>query len=125
MHVLIADDSSLIRNNLIKLIKPIEGITHISEAEDITPTIKILNTAYPDILILDLHMPEGNGLEVLSYVQENHLEVKVIVLTNYVTEYYRKKSMELGAEYFYDKSNEFHKVITLLSSMNIKREGTY
>jgi len=125
MHVLIADDSSLIRKNLIKLIKPIEGITQISEAEDITPTIKILNTAYPDILILDLHMPEGNGLEVLSYVQENHLEVKVIVLTNYVTEYYRKKSMELGAEYFYDKSNEFHKVITLLSSMNIKREGTY
>ena len=100
MHVLIADDSSLIRKNLIKLIKPIEGITHISEAEDISPTFKILNITPPDVLILDLQMPGGNGLEVLSYVQENHLE------------------------YFYDKSNEFHKVITLLSSMNSKREGT-
>ena len=124
MHVLIADDSKLIRKNLIKLIKPIEGITHISEAEDISPTFKILNTTLPEVLILDLQMPEGNGLEVLSYIQEKHLKVKVIVLTNHVTEYYRKKSMELGAEYFYDKSNEFNKVITLLSSMNIKREGT-
>ncbi|MCF7916120.1 MAG: response regulator, partial [Spirochaetaceae bacterium] len=110
MHVLIADDSSLIRKNLIKLIKPIEGVTHISEAEDISPTVKILNTTLPEVLILDLQMPEGNGLEVLSYIQEKHLKVKVIVLTNYVTEYYREKSMELGAEYFYDKSNEFHKV---------------
>ncbi len=121
MHVLIADDSNLIRKNLIILLTPLEGITQITEAEDISPTIKILNTTYPDVLILDLQMPEGNGLEVLFYIQEKHLKVKVIVLTNHVTEYYRKKSMELGAEYFFDKSNEFHKVIALLSSMNIKK----
>lgn len=125
MNILIADDSAEIRKNLIKLIKPIVGVMHISESRDGTSAIQALTTfPVPDIIILDIHMPRGTGIDVMSYIKVKNIKVKVVVLTNYATEYYRKKSMELGAEYFFDKSKEFNKVITLLSSMNITRKGT-
>lgn len=124
MRILLADDSLLIRENLINLISRIEGVEEISEAEDVPRAIAHIKANPPDVVILDLHMPGGSGLDVLSYIKERNIDVKVIVLTNYATEYYRDKSLKQGAQYFFDKSTEFMKVITLLGSMNITTKGT-
>ncbi|MFP4268715.1 MAG: response regulator transcription factor [Spirochaetaceae bacterium] len=124
MRILLADDSLLIRENLINLISRIEGVEEISEAEDVPRAIAHIKANPPDVVILDLHMPSGSGLDVLSYIKERNIDVKVIVLTNYATEYYRDKFLKQGAQYFFDKSTEFEKVITLLGSMNITTKGT-
>ena len=124
MYILLADDSQLIRRNLINLISRIEGVEQISEAEDVPHTVEQIRRSLPDVVILDLQMPGGSGLDVLTYIKEQKIDVNVIVLTNYVTEYYKKKSLELGAQHFFDKSTEFPKVITLLSSMNITQKET-
>src|SRR6056297_1814315 len=107
MHILLADDSRLIRKNLIKLMSRIEGVDQISEAEDVPHAFEQLRCNQLDVVILDIQMPGGSGLDVLSYIDEQNIDVKVIVLTNYATEYHKKKALELGAQYFFDKSNEF------------------
>ncbi|MDZ7794216.1 MAG: response regulator transcription factor [Spirochaetia bacterium] len=124
MHILLSDDSRLIRRNLINLISRIEGVEQISEAVDVPHAIEHIRHSLPDVVILDLHMPGGSGLDVLSYIKEQNIEVEVIVLTNYATEYYKKKSLELGAQHFFDKSTEFNKVITLLGSMKSTKKKT-
>jgi DNA-binding NarL/FixJ family response regulator len=119
MHVLIADDSAKIRNNLRKLMNTVESVSRISESDDVSSTCEKIHIQLPDVLILDLNMPEGGGFEVLAHLRESRGDMKVVILTNYATDYCRRKSAQLGADYFFDKSNQFMELITLLRSGTI------
>ena len=119
MNILLADDSELIRENLKKLLRQrtVEGT--ISESFDVASTIHMIESASPQVLILDMQMPGGSGLDVLSYISHTHKNILVIVLTNHSTNYYRDRCLGAGADHFFDKSEEFMKVIELCSSLHI------
>jgi len=61
-------------------------------------------------------MSNGNGIEVLEQVKKSVAAPVVIMFTNYPFPQYRKKCSEAGAEFFFDKSSESHKVIETLES---------
>ena len=111
MHILIADDSVSIRRNLGKLLRPIDGVTRISETENVAHTLEQLETDVPDVLILDLQMPDGSGLEILAMLREMKLNMKVIVLTTFATEHNRRRCGDLGADCFFDKAREYERVV--------------
>jgi len=69
----------------------------------------------PDVVILDIKMPGGNGIDVLNEIEKNDQVPVVIMLTNYPYPQYKKKCMDAGADFFFDKSREFEKVIEVLS----------
>ncbi|MBL7073884.1 response regulator transcription factor [candidate division KSB1 bacterium] len=117
MKVLIADDSAIVRKSLTKLISSIEGISGIYEAQDAAQTIELVKGLKPDALILDIRMPQGNGIEVLQEVKKNNPALVVIMLTNYPYPHYRKKCKDLGADFFLDKSNEFEKIPVILKQL--------
>lgn len=114
MKVLLADDSALLRKNLRKLLSSVEHITGIMESDSVESTICSVNDCNPDVVILDISMPGGSGFDVLQALRQREQKPIVIVLTNYATDTNRKKSMELGALYFFDKSNEFEKAINVV-----------
>ncbi len=114
MKILIADDSDFIRANLIKLLHSMEGTADIFEAENVHMAIQQLKDIKPDILILDIRMPGGNGFDVLNTAKSENLADKIIMLTNYNYEHYKKKGLDGGADYFFDKSTEFEKIIEVL-----------
>jgi DNA-binding NarL/FixJ family response regulator len=62
-------------------------------------------------------MPGGSGIDVLSKIKKDRSAPMVIVLTNYPYPQYRKKCMDCGADFFFDKSTEFGKVIEVIESM--------
>ena len=65
-----------------------------------------------DAMVLDLQLRHGTGLGVLrALISRRPPNTKVIVLTNYAFPQYRAKSMALGADYFFDKSREFHDIL--------------
>ena len=117
MKVLIADDSELMRKRLITLISGLEGIDVIEEAEDCGETIKIIRELNPDVVILDIRMPGGSGMDVLRQIKKKKTGPTVIIFTNYPYPEYRKKCMELGASFFFDKSTEFKKISEVLKQL--------
>ena len=117
MKVLIADDSELMRKRLITLISGLEGIDVIEEAEDCGETIKIIRELNPDVVILDIRMPGGSGMDVLRQIKKNKISPTVIIFTNFPYPEYRKKCMELGADFFFDKSTEFIKIPEILEQL--------
>lgn len=123
MKILIADDSSLIRKKLKTLLSDIPEIEDFIEAENSVETIKLISETIPDIVILDIRLPGGGGIEVLEEINKKNLPVKKIVLTNYTYFQYKKKCLELGADYFFDKSTEFEKVKEVISNLINKSEG--
>src|SRR5260370_33073536 len=81
MRVLLADDHAIFRDGLRKLLDSDEDITIGGEAQNGAECIKLLAKLKPDILLLDLRMPDKDALAVLEEVNFDTLPTRVVVLT--------------------------------------------
>lgn len=117
MRILIADDSVIVRERLIGLLSELQGIEFIGQAEDAMEARILAAKLRPDVAILDLRMPKGSGAEVLLELKKLDPAPRVIMLTNYPQAENRKKCMDGGADYFFDKSTEFQTVVAVLRGM--------
>ena len=114
MKVLIADDSEEVRERMKMLISEICGVGAIGEAANVQQAIDHIRMQIPDVVILDIRMPGGNGIDVLRKIEKNKCLPVVIMLTNHPSSQYRRKCMDAGADFFFDKTREFEKVIEVL-----------
>jgi len=117
MKVFIADDSEVVCERLTALLSELPGIEIIGQAQNVPESIESIRALHPDIVILDIRMPGGSGIDVLEHIKKTNAAPVVIILTNYPYPQYRKKCMALGAEYFFDKSTEFEKVTEVLETL--------
>jgi DNA-binding NarL/FixJ family response regulator len=117
MKVLVADDSELYRQQLISDLSDIPGIEVIGQAGNGKEAVNLIRSIEPDVVILDIRMPGGNGIDVLRNIKKHRGLPVVIMLTNYPYPQYRKKSIEAGADFFFDKSGEFEKVFETLQHL--------
>src|ERR1700694_1806207 len=97
IRVLMAEDPAIFRDVLRKLIDGDEDITIVGEAQNGTECIKLLAKLKPDILLLDLRMPEKDGLAVLEEVNFDTIPTRVIVLTAAEDDRDVVRAMRLGA----------------------------
>lgn len=114
-HLFIVEDSIPVRDRLVRTIEDLPGLDIVGTAEDVPAAIAGLTSSPPDALILDLQLPSGSGLQVLRAVRESLPRMRVIVMTNFAAEPYRKAALAAGAEVFLDKSAEFNRVRDILS----------
>jgi len=117
MKVFIVDDSALVRERIIAMISEHPGIEITGQAKNAQEGINSIRKLKPDAVILDIRMPGGNGIEVLKNIKKNSCSPTIIILTNYPYPQYRKKCIEAGADFFFDKSTEFHKIIEVLKKL--------
>ena len=97
IRLLIADDHAIFRDGLRKLLDSEEEITIVGEAQNGAECIKKLGELKPDVLLLDLRMPDKNGLAVLEELDFNTLPTRVIVLTAAEDDRDVVRAMRLGA----------------------------
>ncbi len=97
LRILVADDHAIFRDGLRKLLGDADDVTIIGEASNGTECVKMLAKFKPDILLLDLRMPEKDGLAVLEEVNFDSLPTKVIVLTAAEDDRDVVRAMRLGA----------------------------
>lgn len=117
MRLFIADDSEILRVRLIEMLSEIEGIEIVGQAKDSLEAIESIQRLKPHVVILDIRMPGGNGINVLETVKKYKFPPKVIVFTNYPYPQYRKRCMEVGADFFFDKSTEFENLTGVLEQL--------
>jgi DNA-binding NarL/FixJ family response regulator len=96
-RVLIADDHAIFRDGLRKLLENEDDITIVGEAANGNQCIQLLTKLKPDILLLDLRMPEKDGLAVLEEVNFDSLPTRVIVLTATEDDREVVRAVRLGA----------------------------
>lgn len=115
MKVLIVDDSGAVRERIKMLLSEVSTVDTIGEAENAREAIEHIRQQGPDVVILDIRMPGGNGIDVLREIKKRNRLPVIIMLTNFPYSQYRKRCMDAGADYFFDKSREFEKVVEVLS----------
>ena len=126
MRVFVVDDSPLVRELLGALLSEVEGVEVVGTADNADEGIDSIRKLKPDVAVLDIRMPSGSGIVILEAVKRAVKREEdcpcIIMLTNYPYPQYRKKCMDAGADYFFDKSSEFHKVTEVLAGM-VQRES--
>jgi len=114
--LLLIDDSNSVRDRLVEMISTLSNIQIIGQACDGREGVSIFNNRHPDLVILDIQMPGLNGIDVLRSIKKTNPETVIFILTNFPYPQYRDICMKAGADYFFDKSNEFEKVVDVLQS---------
>lgn len=118
MKVFLVDDSPQIRQKLTELLYELDGVEIIGQASQAVDAIDSILAVKPEAVLLDLHLNgQGNGFEVLERIKQEPTAPKVIVLTNYPNPQYRKRCLQAGADFFFDKSYEFEKVVPVLDKL--------
>ena len=86
----------------------------MGHAFDLNEGKKILLQQTPDVVLLDIMVSEESGFEMLGFIKKNYPAVRVFMLSNLSDEIYIKKSRQLGACHYIDKSYEFESIPKLL-----------
>ena len=123
MKILIADDSPLLRERLKGLLKNFDSVSVVMEAENGAEALQLIREMDPDIAILDIRMPEMNGIEVLKKIREGGSRPKIIILTNYPYKQYRERCMAEGADYFFDKNQDIAELTEVIAWMANETKG--
>lgn len=106
VKVMIADDHSMIREGLKQLLELEGDFEVVAEACDGLECLDKLASVIPDILLLDINMPNMNGLEVLQKLKEKKIKVKVLVLTVHNEVEYLLKAVDIGVNGYLLKDSE-------------------
>lgn len=106
IKVMIADDHVLMREGVRQLLEYDGTIKVISEAADGVECLKNLETVRPDILLLDINMPNKNGLEVLEEIKSSNTDIKILILTVHNEIEYLLKAVDIGVDGYILKDSE-------------------
>lgn len=104
IRVVIADDHALVRAGIRALVEKIEGMIVVGEAGNGREAVELVSEQQPDLMLLDITMPEGGGFTVLDHVTNNYPDIRVIVLTVHEAGEYAMRALREGAAGFLPKS---------------------
>ena len=123
MKILLADDSQLILDRLQDMLYDCKGAEIIGSLKNGTDTLEAIKNLEPDLVIIDINMPGLTGLQVLDEIKKENHKTKFMVLTFYASNYYRKKALKLGSDYFFSKVDDFEKVHDLVNELLIQENN--
>jgi DNA-binding NarL/FixJ family response regulator len=116
MHkVYVVEDSIIVRNRLISLLMGLPGIEVVGFSGTIKDAAAGIQNHKPDMVILDIRLNDGNGIHLLQKIKLEMPSIRVIMLTNYSIPAYENRCRELGADYFFDKSKDFERILDVVS----------
>lgn len=120
LRIFIVDDSMPIVVRLTNILSENENFKIVGIANNATKAVEYISKSKPDVVILDIQMPDGNGIDILKQLKKEMPATVVIILTNYPEPDYKKICTKEGADYFLDKSIEFEKVMEICKNIVLK-----
>jgi two-component system, NarL family, response regulator NreC len=122
-RALIADDHRIMREGLRSLLEKSGDFKCIGEADDGYQAVKMAKELRPDIVIMDIAMPNLNGIEATRQIKNELPEVEVVVLSMHATRNYVLQVLQAGASAYLLKDSAFEELSTAL--LAISRGGMY
>src|SRR5271156_4598155 len=111
-RVLVADDHAVVRNGVRALLETQPGVSVCCEAATGAEAIDLVKRERPDLVVLDLTMPEKNGLEVARLIREEAPATEVLILTMHFSEAVAREVLRCGARGYILKSDADTELIT-------------
>src|SRR5574338_583978 len=119
IKVAIADDHKIFRDGIRMALKDKDYLKILWEAEDGKDLMHKLKLKLPDVILMDIRMPEIDGINAISMIRKEYEDVKIIVLTMYDDQQMISKMMEMGANAYLTKTTDPDEIYeAILTCMN-------
>jgi two-component system invasion response regulator UvrY len=116
-RVLIADDHAVVRAGYKQFLEADPSITDVGEASSGTEALDALRRKEWDLLLMDIHMPDRSGLDILKHVTSGYPDVRVLIMSGLPEEQYARNVLRAGASGYLSKGGspeEFLKAVRLV-----------
>jgi DNA-binding NarL/FixJ family response regulator len=113
LKIITVEDSSIIVARVRELLSYSNGLEFLGNATTVPTAVALIKERTPDVVILDINLGTrdgSNGIDLLSILRKTYPAMKIIMLTNLTDSRYRDLCRGNGADYFFDKSNDFDKI---------------
>lgn len=117
LTILLAEDHALVRAGIRSLLNELEGTEVVGEASTGKEAIELADKHKPDIILMDVAMPELNGLEATAHITKDFEKIKVIILSMYATEEYVLQALRAGASGYLLKNADVEELQQAISTV--------
>ena len=117
IRVFIVEDSALVRQRLVETLTALNHVKFVGHAASVREALEWIPLARPHVVLLDLGLPDGSGLQVLKAIQAMSPPPAVAIFTNYATASLRERCLAAGAQAFLDKSHEFNRIPAVIAEL--------
>ncbi|WP_341318307.1 response regulator transcription factor [Paraburkholderia sp. IMGN_8] len=107
LRVFLVEDAIPIRQRIAARFGAIDSVEIVGEAEEPGAALAGIDAARADVVVMDLRLTGGTGMELLHSLARSGSPVITIVLTNHSSAWFRQACLAAGAQYFFDKTSEF------------------
>lgn len=122
LTIFIADDSVVVREKLWETLEDQALVKVVGDSGNAGQAITKIRQLDPQVVIIDIRMPGGGGMAVLKDLKTHSPNRIAIILTSYAYPEYRDAYLVAGADYFFDKNQDIHKLVTVLVELRLKNE---
>jgi DNA-binding NarL/FixJ family response regulator len=119
INVVLADDHVFVRDGIKALLEDQQGIAVIDEASNGIEALEVIKRSKPHVIIVDIRMPELNGIEVVREINKTYTDVRTLVLSMHDSEEYVVQAIQAGADGYMLKGSskaEFLKALHMVAS---------
>ncbi|HOM03088.1 MAG TPA: response regulator transcription factor [Acetivibrio sp.] len=118
IRVAIADDHVMVREGLKQILELENDIVVVAQASNGEEAVKVAKEYQPDVILMDINMPEINGLQAIEKIKADNLATKIIVLTIHEDKEYLIKTIHMGAEGYVLKDADSMVLVEAIRSVN-------
>jgi DNA-binding NarL/FixJ family response regulator len=118
IRVVLADDHTVVRQGIRRILETVKDIQVVAEAEDGGRAIEAIKEARPDVAVLDIRMPRMSGIDVTRWVRENALSTAILVLSAYDDDPYVLAVLEAGANGYVLKNADAEDIIAAVRAIH-------
>lgn len=98
IRVLVADDHPIVRRGMLDLLVPRNGMEVVGEAESGRQAVDLARALNPDVIVMDMVMPELNGAEATALIKAQNPQARILILTSFATDDLLLQSLKAGAQ---------------------------
>jgi len=123
IRVILADDHPVVRAGVAALLERANDIIIVAEATNGAEVLPLVENHLPDVLVLDIEMPQLNGVEVARQIKKNKLPVRILALSAHADEHYVQKILQSGASGYLMKEEAPDMIIDAVRGVAQGEEG--
>lgn len=125
IRIVCVDDHAVIRSGLHMILDGVEDVKIIAEAETAGQAIKLAEEVHPDVILMDIHLPDMTGIEATRIIKEENPDIAVVALTINEDEEYFFKMLEVGASGYVPKRAAPEELLTAIRAAADKEVYIY
>lgn len=125
INVVLVDDHALIRRGLRRAVDRAEGMTVVGEADSVEQALAVTRDVSPDVAVVDVRLPDGDGMTLCRRLREDHPSLAVVVLTMYGDPDREGDARAAGAAAFMSKDAPASSIVEAIRQAIAQPDGFY